>query len=61
MADGYGKLVPAGDAEEMSEAILQFSRMDLSSVKSAVRSVAESTFSWEANVKRLAETYEELI
>jgi glycosyltransferase involved in cell wall biosynthesis len=61
MADGYGKLVPAGDAEEMSEAILQFSRMNLSPLKSAVRSVAESTFSWETNVERLVETYEELI
>jgi glycosyltransferase involved in cell wall biosynthesis len=61
MVDDCGKLVPAGQPEEMADAILEFSGIDLAPVKSAVRSAAERTFSWEANVKRLVETYEELI
>jgi glycosyltransferase involved in cell wall biosynthesis len=61
MTADCGKLVPAGEPEDMAEAILEFSTMDLSPVKSAVRSTAERNFSWEANVKRLVETYEELI
>jgi glycosyltransferase involved in cell wall biosynthesis len=56
-----GRLVPAGNPNEMAKAILEFTKIDLSPMKSAVRSYSERTFSWEANVKRLAETYKELI
>ncbi len=61
MVEDCGKLVPPDDPEVMAEAILELSESDLSMVRSEVRSVAERSFSWEANVKRLAETYEELI
>lgn len=61
MVEGGGKLVSAGRPEEMAKAILEFSKTDFSTVKTAVRAVAERTFSWEENVKRLAEIYEELI
>ncbi len=61
MVEDCGKLVTPDDPEVMAEAILEFSEIDLSMVKSEVRAVAERSFSWEANVKRLVGTYEELI
>jgi glycosyltransferase involved in cell wall biosynthesis len=61
MMESCGRLVLADEPEQMADAILEFSKMGLSAVKSAVRLVAEQTFSWEENVKRLVETYEELI
>jgi glycosyltransferase involved in cell wall biosynthesis len=33
----------------------------LAAIRTAVRAVAERKFSWEQNVKRLTEIYEELI
>jgi glycosyltransferase involved in cell wall biosynthesis len=61
VVEDCGKLVPPDDPTAMAEEVLEFSKTDLSPVKSAVRSVAVRSFSWEANVKRLVETYEELI
>ena len=61
MTESCGKLIPADEPEQMADAIIEFSKMGLSEVKSVVRSVAERAFSWEENVKRLIETYEELI
>jgi len=61
MTGSCGKLIPADEPEQMADAIIEFSKMGLSEVKSVVRSVAERAFSWEENVKRLMETYEELI
>ena len=58
---GCGTLVPAADPAEMAKAILEFSKTELSDIKSALRTVAERKFSWEANVKSLMEIYEELI
>jgi glycosyltransferase involved in cell wall biosynthesis len=61
MVEDCSKLVPAGKPEEMAKAILEFSETELAVVKTVVRAVAEHTFSWEQNVKRLMEIYEELI
>jgi glycosyltransferase involved in cell wall biosynthesis len=61
MVEGGGKLVPADKPEEMASAILNLAKTGLSTVKAAVRAGAERTFSWERNVKRLMEIYEELI
>jgi glycosyltransferase involved in cell wall biosynthesis len=61
MVEDCGKLVPASKPEEMANAILALSKMDLAAIRTAVRAVAERKFSWEQNVKRLTEIYEELI
>lgn len=61
LTKNYGKLIPADNPQQMADAVLEFSKKNLSEVKSAVRAVAEQTFSWEENVKRLTEIYEELI
>ncbi len=61
MVESCGKLVPAGKPDELAFAIVELSKMDLSAVRTVVRAVAESKFSWEQNVKRLMEIYEELI
>ena len=61
MREGYGKLVPADAPEEMAKAIIKLSQTELSAQKTALRDIAERTFSWEGNVKNLMEIYEELI
>jgi glycosyltransferase involved in cell wall biosynthesis len=61
MVEGCGKLVPADDPEEMAKAILEFGEANLSTVKATVRALTERIFSWEENVKKLVEIYEELI
>ncbi len=61
MAEDAGRLVPADDPGEMAAAVLKFGKGDMSRMRTAVRSLAVQHFSWEANVKTLVETYEELI
>jgi glycosyltransferase involved in cell wall biosynthesis len=61
MVEGGGKLVPADQPGEMANVLLNLAETDLSTAKAAVRAAAERTFSWERNVKRLMEIYEELI
>ena len=60
VSENLGKLVPADEPGELANAILACGKTD-SIVKNAVRAFTERTFSWEENVKRLAEIYEELI
>jgi glycosyltransferase involved in cell wall biosynthesis len=60
MAD-YGKLVPPNQPELLAKAILDFSAMDFSSRKKELRAMMEEKFSWDKNVERLVEIYEELI
>ncbi len=61
MTEGCGTLVPADSPAEMAKAILEFSKTQLSDIKTTLRTVAERKFSWETNVKSLMEIYEELI
>ncbi len=61
MVQDCGTLISADEPEEMARAILGFSTTDFSTVKATIRSIAEYTFSWEENVKRLVAIYEELI
>jgi glycosyltransferase involved in cell wall biosynthesis len=56
-----GKLIPPDEPEEMARAVLELSKTDLAATKPVVRGIAERRFSWEENVKRLTEIYEELI
>jgi glycosyltransferase involved in cell wall biosynthesis len=57
----YGKLVPPNEPKLLAGAILDFAGVDFSSRKKELRAVMEEKFSWDANVERLVEIYEELI
>ena len=61
LMDDYGKLVPPNQPEALAKAILDFAAIDFSSRKIELRAMMEKKFSWDANVERLAEIYEELI
>ncbi len=61
MLDGYGKLVPPNQPQLLARAVLEFAGVDFSSRRSELRALVEERFSWDANVERLAQIYEELI
>jgi glycosyltransferase involved in cell wall biosynthesis len=61
LMDKYGKLVPPNMPEMLAKSILDYSKADLSSVKSEVRELMEEKYSWDKNVDSLVEIYEELI
>jgi glycosyltransferase involved in cell wall biosynthesis len=61
MNNKYGKLVPPNNADLLANAIIEFAGMDFSSRKIELRAMVEQKFSWDANVERLIEIYEELI
>jgi len=57
----YGKLVPPNQPELLAEAVLDFAATDFSSRKSELHALVADQFSWDVNVERLVEIYEELI
>jgi glycosyltransferase involved in cell wall biosynthesis len=57
----YGKLVPPNQPLLLAEAVLELAEVDFSSRRSELRAFVEERFSWDVNVERLAEIYEELI
>ncbi len=61
LMDKWGKLVPPNQPELLAKAVLEFAGTDFSSRKIELRSVMEEKFSWDNNVERLIEIYEELI
>jgi glycosyltransferase involved in cell wall biosynthesis len=61
LKEDYGKLVPPNQPELLAEAILDFAAQDFSKRKVELRAMMEEKFSWDANVERLVEIYEELI
>jgi glycosyltransferase involved in cell wall biosynthesis len=61
VTEGYGKLVPPNQPELLAKAVLDFAAVDFSSRKKELRSMMEEKYSWDANVERLVEIYEELI
>ncbi len=61
LMDDYGKLVPPNQPDLLAEAALEFAGLDFSSRKKELRAVMEEKFSWDKNVERLVEIYEELI
>jgi glycosyltransferase involved in cell wall biosynthesis len=61
LSEDYGKLVPPNQPELFAKAILDFAAVDFSSRKKELRTMMEEKFSWDANVERLVEIYEELI
>ncbi len=61
MVEGFGKLVPPNQAESLAETILEFAQQDFSKRRFELRAVVERKFSWDTNVEKLVEIYEELI
>jgi glycosyltransferase involved in cell wall biosynthesis len=61
LMDDYGKLVPPNQPGLLAQAILDFAAVDFSQRKIELRAMMEEKFSWDANVERLVEIYEELI
>ncbi len=57
----FGKLVPPNQPQQLAQAVLEFSVADFSGQKSELRARVEERFSWDTNVSRLVEIYEELI
>jgi glycosyltransferase involved in cell wall biosynthesis len=61
MSEDYGKLVPPNSPDSLAEAILEFSREDLAVLTKGLRKMMEQKYSWDKNVEKLCEIYEELI
>jgi len=61
LLDDYGKLVKPNQPELLADAVLEFAAIDFSSRKSELRARIEEHYSWESNVERLTQLYEELI
>ncbi len=61
LLEEYGKLVPPNQPELLAKAILDFAKQDFSSRKKELRAMMEEKHSWDKNVERLVEIYEELI
>ena len=61
LKEDYGKLVPPNEPELLAEAVLDFATQDFSQRKLELRAMMEEKFSWDTNVERLIEIYEELI
>jgi glycosyltransferase involved in cell wall biosynthesis len=57
----YGKLVPPNSPVSLAEAVLEFSRKDLATLKKKLRTMVEQKYSWDQNVAKLGKIYEELI
>jgi glycosyltransferase involved in cell wall biosynthesis len=61
LPNDYGRLVPANRPELLADAILEFAARDFSHIREELHARVEQRFSWDANVERLIEIYEELI
>jgi len=61
LMEDYGKLVAPNQPELLAKAVLDFATFDFSSRRGELRAMVEKRFSWDANVERLIEIYEELI
>ena len=59
MVKGFGKLVPANNPEALTDAILEFA--DINNDTGELRAIVEAQYSWDKNVDKLIEIYEELI
>ncbi|MCL1971029.1 MAG: glycosyltransferase family 4 protein [Candidatus Bathyarchaeota archaeon] len=63
LVKSFGKLIAADDPEAMAEAVVEFISVKDKANNSSneLRAVVEERFSWDRNVARLVEIYEELI
>jgi len=61
MIDGYGEIAPPNDPYSLAEAILNVSNSKSAYSRTELREKVEKKYSWDQNVRKLAEIYEELI
>ncbi len=61
MMKDYGRLVPPNNPKLLASAVLDFAGTDFSFCSKELRLAVEERFSWDKNVERLVEIYEELI
>jgi glycosyltransferase involved in cell wall biosynthesis len=61
MIEGYGKIVPPQNPEAMTQATLDLANMELTKLQEKLRLSMTEKFSWDHNVYRLREIYEEII
>lgn len=59
--ENCGKIAPSNDALSLAEALVEFSRKNLSSYCRKIRKLMEQRHDWDLNVKKLIKIYEELI
>ena len=59
--EDYGKVVPPNTPESLAEAVLEFSNREFSAPEKNLRAIIEQKYSWDKNVEKLVEIYEELI
>ena len=59
MVKTFGKLVPANNPQALADAIAEFA--ELYKETDELRAIVEEQYSWDKNVARLVEVYEELI
>jgi glycosyltransferase involved in cell wall biosynthesis len=57
----FGKIIPPDNPDSMGDAIIEYAQKDLSNIKKDLRSLVEQKHSWDMNVQKLKELYEELI
>ena len=57
----FGIFVPPENPAEMTDAIIEILRSNLSQLKHDLRTMVEERYSWEKNVERLTKIYEQLI
>jgi len=57
----FGKLVPPNQPELLADAVLEFASLDFAARRADLHAAVKTQFSWDVNVNRLRELYEELI
>ena len=57
----YGKLTPPNQPVLLADGVLEFAEADFNSFKYELHSTVKQNFSWDVNVEKLSELYEELI
>lgn len=59
--EGYGKIVPPNDPEAMANATVEFTNEEPNKLKEKLRQMMTEKYSWEKNVNKLTDIYEEII
>jgi glycosyltransferase involved in cell wall biosynthesis len=61
MINNLGKIIPPNNPEVMAQTTLDFANIEVSKLKERLRQIMVERFSWEKNVNRLTEIYQEII
>lgn len=61
MIKGYGKAIPPSNPEAMAKALVEFASLELRNLGRKLRQVMIERHSWDANVQKLANVYEEIL